>query len=135
MADEGCGEVTLGDVRFRTDPREYTPLAWPRRYSVHPVIGGKSVIQDFGVNPKDAMLTLKSGQQCTLDNDTQAALHQMYLARGASYRLTDWLGNEFTVFMTRFHPRPSQPEKFTYEMDLQVMDVVKLSGSPFEGTA
>jgi hypothetical protein len=132
MADQQCGEVTLGNVSFRTDPHDYEPLAWPRRYSVHRVIGGKNVIQDFGVNPKDAVLRLKSGQQCTLNRDTVAALDEMFRARGASYTLTDWLGNEFTVFMSHFHPRPSEPETFTYEMNLQVTGVVKLFGSPFQ---
>src|SRR5713101_4853784 len=121
MAGEGFGELMIANVRFRTDPREYTPLTWPRRHSVHPVIGGGVMIQDFGVHPKDIKLTLKSGQEWKLDKDTVAALHRLFRAPNPTYTLSDWLDNEFTVFMARYDPLPSEPHLFTYELDLHVV--------------
>ena len=126
MAAKGFSEVALGDVLFRVDHREYAPLTWPRRHSVHPVIGGGVTIQDFGVHPKDVKLVLTSGYQQPMATSTVARLHELFRARNSQYTFSDWLDNEFTVFFARFDPRPLEPDKFTCEIELQVTAVHKL---------
>jgi hypothetical protein len=131
VPEEGFGQVTLGGVRFHTDPNQYSPLTWPRRYSVHQGIGGSVTIQDFGVSPQDVRLLLRSGPQWKLDRQTVAELHRLARASNPTYTFTDWLDNEFSVFFGRFDPRPSDSGTFTFEMELHVMSVSRLLGSPF----
>ena len=137
------GAVRLDGVQFSTDPAVYEPLNWAKRFSIHPTLGGKVVIQDFGTFQKDNSLKLGSGPYNPLDDPVVQAIHTRYRTRGTSYSLTDWLNNQFTVFIKNFDPVPLKQGSdetglntvslYTYVLDLHVVAIVKLFGNAFSG--
>jgi hypothetical protein len=127
------GGVFLDNVRFPTNPDVYEPLNWKKRETVFPSIGGKVTIQDFGVYMKDDTIRLASGQGQFLDEATVIALHTRWRTRGATYTLTDWLRNNFTVFIREFVPVNYRPDLYRYTMALQVTQIVQLWGTVFTG--
>jgi len=130
------GGIRIGNVRLTTDPKPYEPLNWPKRQSVHVAIGGKVTIQDFGTFMRDNTLKLASGDTRVLDEETMTSLHAKYRLRGAIFTMTDWLGNEFKVFIKVFRAWPrikgagptGAVSLWDYEMDLHVLQIVKLLG-------
>lgn len=134
MSLDAIGHVTLGGTTFSTDPQVYEPANWEKRASVSLGIGGSVTIQDFGTFQKDNTLRLASGAAGFLDLDTVKSLHTKYRTKGAAYALTDWLGNEFTVFILDFKPVPTFiGDLHTYEMSLQVTAISKLFGETYTG--
>ena len=127
------GAVFLGNVRFSTNPATYEPLNWKKRYSVTPTIGGGVTIQDFGLFMKDDLFKLASGQGQFLDQATFLALHALFRQAGVVFTLTDWLQNNFTVFIKDFVPVPFKTDLYTYSMDLQVTSINLLWGSVYTG--
>jgi hypothetical protein len=133
------GTVTLGSVQFTTDPGIYEPFNWKKRMSKHPGLQGAMTIQDFGRFAKDLTIRLGSGgqngSQQYLEQAAVVALDGYYAAKGVTYTLTDWLGNEFTVFIEEFRPVPTfLGSLFTYEMSLHVLGIAKLFNSTYGGS-
>src|SRR3972149_3937496 len=129
------GTVFLDGVQFSTNPIPYEPMNWKKRYSILPAIGGKVTTQDLVTFQPDNTVRLESGPNQFLDKATEQALHTRFRTRGASYVLTDWLGNNFTVFIKSFVPVPFLSgadaagvavELYTYRMELQVITIATL---------
>lgn len=138
MSFPAIGTIIIDGVRLTYDPSLYKPLEWPKRFSVHPVLGGGVVIQDFGVRQGD--LLLKFTGQNPLAGDVVAALHTRYRAPGGVYPVTDWLGNVFSVVIERFAPVPLRTgvdldgaplTLWSYELDLRVVTITTLLGQPY----
>ena len=128
------GSLYLGGVRFTTDPGVYQ-RQWPKRASKHPGIGGSITIQDFGRFAKDMTLTLQSGQHQLLESSVVESLEAMASVRGATYTLTDWSGNELTVFIVDFRADQTFVGSLcTYAMELHVLGVTKLFGATYTGS-
>ena len=128
------GQIYLDDERFTTDPAVYE-RQWPKRASEHPGIGGSLTIQDFGRFAKDMLLTLQSGEQQYMEQDLVETLDGMAGTPGATYTLTDWSGNEFTVFILAFDPKPTfLGTLFTYTMRLRVLAITTLWGTSYSGS-
>ena len=129
------GTVYLGGVQFTTDPAPYEAYQWPKRMSEHPVIGGSVIIQDFGVFQKDLTIALGSGATQFLEKSVIVSLDTMFRTKGATYTLTDWLGNEMTVYVAAFQPTATfLGTLYTYTMTLRVRTITKLFGSTYSGT-
>ncbi len=136
--------VFLDGVQFSTDPEPYEPLVWAKRHSEHMTIGGGLVIQDFGAFMKDNTVRLGSGQTRLISEDIMLLLYNKYLARGFTYTFTDWLGNDFQVFIKSFVPVPfkrgadkggnSVLSLYTYTMELQVLQINKIAGATYTGS-
>lgn len=142
MAFPTIGGITIGGVQLSTDPATYEPVNWLKRQSVHMVVGGGTVIQDFGVVQKDNTLRLVSGRGQFIDEPTRAALFALYATKGATYTLTDWLGNVFTVFILDFISVPflkgrdqsgTSISLLTYTMSLRTTGITTLFGTPYTG--
>ncbi len=129
------GTVYLDGNRFTTDPQVYKPTVWAKRHSVHPGLEGALTIQDFGTFAKDNTLQLGSGGAGYIEKSLVDALHALYRARGATYTLTDWAGNEFTVFIRNFQADPTFiGTLWTYTMELHVLAIAKLFGVTYSGS-
>jgi hypothetical protein len=127
------GKITLASIQLTTDPATYEAHVWPKRFSKHPGIGGSVTIQDFGHYAKDLVLRLSSGNQF-LTYATVQAISAAHRTKGATYTLTDWLGNEFTVFISSFNPKVTFIDDLhTYEMELHVTAITKLFGASYSG--
>lgn len=139
MAILTIGKVTLGGITFDTDPQVYEPLNWEKRHSVLPGLQGAVTIQDFGHFAKDNTITLASGRSGYLNQSKVEAIHTAFRTKAAVFTLTDWIGNEFTVFIREFRPVPTfigidnTDNLFTYTMLLQVTVITKLFGAVFTG--
>ena len=135
---ERRGRVILNGITFLTDPRNYKPMAWEKRYSVFKGIGGTVTIQDFGIYQKDDVIALGSGgDQGVLDGEAARQFHAMWRTKGVTYNFYDWLGNNFTVFMTKFQAWPLMIVKdpfYEYEMELQVLQINTLFGYAYTET-
>lgn len=136
--DPALGHVILDGVTFSTDPATYEPLNWRKRASVIRGLGGAVTIQDFGTYAKDNTLRLESGEQY-VDQAFVTAMHTKFRARGATYTLTDWLANEFVVFITEFVPKPTfigagADLLYTYSMSLQVVTMPSLFSTTYTGS-
>lgn len=136
------GAVVLGGTTFSTDPEPYEPLNWTKRHSVHMGIGGALTIQDFGMTMKDNTLKLGSGRERFLEESIMLALLTKYQTKGATYTLTDWLQNSFTVFIKDFKPVPFKKGGDTngatislwmYTMDLHVLSISQICGVTYTG--
>jgi len=126
------GTVYLDDVQLTTDPQVYQPLRWPKRVSVHQGIGGSVTIQDFGTYPADGKITIGSGSGGFLEQGVVDDLVGMKNARGATYTLEDWLGNEFEVFILSFDPEPTFiGSLWRYTMELQIVEIITLLGTSY----
>jgi hypothetical protein len=135
MTVEARGTVYLGGERFTTDPQVYEPLQWPKRATVHPGLQGALTVQDFGTYAKDNSIHLASGSSGYMEQSVVAAIHTKYRIPGASYTLTDWMGNEFTVFILEFTATPTFIGTLcTYSITLQVLGITKLFGSSYTGS-
>jgi hypothetical protein len=132
------GGVILGGLTFTTDPSTYEPLNWQKRFSTQMAIGGRVTIQDFGTFMKDNTLRLASGDRNFLEDSAVIELHTKYRALGLTYTLTDWLSNEFTVFIKSFVPVPFKKgpgtSLYTYNLELHVTTIVKLWGAVYSGS-
>lgn len=137
------GQVFLDGVQFTTDPSVYETLNWEKRYNVTQAIGGKVTIQDFGTFMKDNTVKLGSGNANVLNHTVVLALHDRFRVRGVQYTYTDWLSNNFSVFIKRFVPivlkRGIDPAGnlttlYTYEMELHVLNITTLLGVAYAGT-
>ena len=129
------GLITIGGVQLTTDPDVYECFNWPKRWSKHPGIDGSVVIQDFGKVARDLVLQLQSGGSQFLNEDTVKAIQAADAVKGALYALTDWMGNDFDVFIGNFHPVPTRlPGLYTYSMELHVWTINKLFGASYGGS-
>ncbi len=139
MAITTIGRIVLDGVTFDTDPQTYEPLNWRKRQTVLRGISGSVTIQDFGTFKKDNTIRLVSGATGFLNQSTVATFHTKFRTKAATFTLTDWLDNEFSVFIMDFRPVATfiglddSDNLFTYSMDLQVLDIVKLFGAAFAG--
>ncbi len=128
------GQVYLGGKQFTTDPQVYE-RQWPKRVSEHPGIGGSVTIQDFGRFAKDKVLTLQSGENQVIEQTLVQDLDGMAGTKGSTYTLTDWSGNQFTVFILAFDPKPTfLGTLFKYSMRLKVMAITQLWGQAYTGS-
>ena len=128
------GGVYLDGLQFTTDPETYEPFNWEKRISEHRAIGSRVIIQDFGIAQKDLVLNLASGQSRFLRESLVTSLHTRYRTLGATYTLTDWLNNQFTVFIWSFVPVPFRPDLYTYRMTLKVRTITKLWNVTYTGS-
>lgn len=139
MAITTFGKVFLDGLQFDTDPQIYEPTNWPKRHIIIPGIDGSVTIQDFGHFAKDNTVRLSSGPTGFLNQATVAALHVKFRTKAAVFSLTDWMGNEFTVFIVSFRPIATfiglsdADNLFTYDMELRVVAIAKLFGTTFTG--
>lgn len=134
--------VVLDGVKFNTDPDPYEPYQHERRYSEHMTIRNPTelkgvVIQDFGVVPQDNMLVLGSGKERFMAEDVVTQLEFRYRMLGKQFFFSDWLGNQFMVFMRNFKPVPFKRggdgsggtiSLYTYNMELKVTGYIKTYG-------
>jgi len=131
--------VTLDGVVFVTDPRPYDPLNMIKRDDRVAGVALSSTIQDTGLTLLDTTIRLGSGETQVLDKATVKALTQRAFIPAAEYAFSDWLGNEFSVYIHMFHPvvriqgmTPNGVDVlFTYDMELYITDVTKLFGEVF----
>ena len=129
------GTVYLDGLRFTTDPAVYEPLNWPKRFSVHEGLEGSVTIQDFGVTMKDNVVRLQSGDRQYMEQSLAEALHTRFRTKGVTYTLTDWVGNQLTVFILSFTPKPTFiGTLWTYSMELRVLGITKLFGATYTGS-
>lgn len=140
------GGITLDGVQFNTDPVTYEPVNWEKRYAKLMAIGGALTIQDFGVFKRDNTLRLASGERNPLEESVVTQLHTRWRTKGATYALSDWLGNAFTVFIEKFVPVPLKKGRdasvagggtislYSYSMDLHVLQITTLLGAPYTGS-
>lgn len=134
------GRVTLGptgaEVTFTTDPDPYEPYQWEKRMSAHKGIGGAVTIQDFGVFKKDLILNLRGSPTTSwMDNDLVKTVDGFYRVVKGLFHYTDWLGNDFTVFIESFTFSPHvQVNVSSYELRLHVLGITTLLGSAYTGT-
>jgi hypothetical protein len=140
------GGVILDGVQFNTDPETYEPLNWPKRYSTHMAIGGAFTIQDFGLFAKDNTVRLVSGQTRPMEESVVAAIRSRYATKAGTFSFTDWVGNDFIVFIERFTPIPLKKGRdnnpiaggtlslYTYSLDLHVLVINQLLGAAYAGT-
>lgn len=128
------GRIILDGVTFTCDPETYESMNWDKRHSIHPTIGGGVTIQDFGVFAKDNTLRLASGRYL-LDTYVADQLHTRYRTVTATYTFSDWMNNQFLVFISRYRTWPNfvGPLWF-YEMDLQVISITQLFGQAYSGS-
>jgi hypothetical protein len=129
------GAVYLGTVQLTTDPDVYEPANWPKRASEHPTIGGGRTIQEFGRFACDLEVHLASGANQYMEQSVVDSIDAMHATAGATYALTDWLGNEFTVWIRDWHPVPTRlPSLWTYDLVLRVMAITHLRGADYSGS-
>lgn len=134
MVVPALGIVTLDGIQFTTDPQVYEPTNWDKRHSIHKGLGGAVTIQDFGTFQKDNTVRLASGSSGYLEESVVISLHTRFRTKGATFILTDWRDNEFTVFIRSFKPVPTFfASLYTYTMELQVTVITKLFGVTFTG--
>lgn len=101
---------------------------------MHRGLNGSVTVQDFGLFAKDNRIRIESGDQY-LSTAVVDALQARYQTPGATYTLTDWLGNEFTVFILDFRPVEAQlGGAWRYSMDLVVLGIAQLNGVPYTGS-
>jgi len=132
------GRLAIGPtgspVYFTADPRSYRPWQWKKRASFHPGIQGSMTIQDFGVVSKDLVIEIESPEDAFLEASVVKQLHEMYRTKGAVYRLTDWVGNDFTVWLEDFQPEANENlPGYRYSMRLKVQSITTLFGAPYTG--
>lgn len=137
------GGIRIDGIQLSTDPETYQPLQWEKRYSIHPVLGGGVVVQDFGVHAKDNVLILTSGKSNPISGDVVLALHTRWRVTGATYPFVDWLGNQFTVLILDFQPEPMKSgfdvvanapiHLYTYTAMLKVTAIAQLMGQAYTG--
>jgi len=138
------GGVVLGGVTFNTDPDPYEHQNWKKRATVFKTIGGGQVIQDFGLVQVDNTVQLQSGQAQFIDEVVRASLQTLYATKGAAFTFTDYLGNQFTVFILDFKPTIfkmggatgpayAATQVYHYTMSLQVISIQKLYGVTYTG--
>ena len=131
MSYTAIGHIVIGGVTLSTDPETYENYDWPKRWSKHEGMNGQATIQDFGHVARDLILRLVSGNQF-LDEAVVTALDAAWRAKGTLYNLTDWLGNDFDVFIANFKPITTRlPGFYTYTMELHVWTITKLFGASF----
>lgn len=128
------GGLYLDSVRFTTDPETYEPLTWEKRYSLHPAIGLKLTIQDFGVAMKDCKIVMASGNNRFLDEQTVIAFHTKWRTRGVTFELRDWMANNFTVFLLTFPPVNFRPNIYRFKLEAQVVAINTLWNTTYTGT-
>lgn len=134
------GRVFLGPtgalVQFTTDPEPYSPYLWPKRFSVHPGIGGAVTIQDFGVFAKDRRVNLRGGDPNSwMDQEVVRAMDEFFRTKAGLFNFTDFLLNDFTVFIESFTHKPHPNLVISeYEMVLHVLTINLLFGATYTGT-
>lgn len=141
---QAVGTLYLGGIQFTTDPATYQPFNWPKRLSVVEGLEGSVTVLDFGRTKKDNVVHIESGDQF-LDHEVTEALDTLFDVPGATYTLTDWLGNEYEVAILEFKPLPSNlPDLdedgealgalYRYSMELRVLDIVTRRGVAYVGS-
>lgn len=131
---ESRGRITFSSTIILTsDPSTYEPFTWEKRISVHKVLGGDVVIQDFGLFAKDNVVHISSGDRGPIDKFIKELLRSLY-ATGGSYRIQDWMGNDYmaTIINFKWWPHIVDPLYF-YDMTLQVTSIQKVDGSTYTG--
>lgn len=137
------GGIYIGGVQLNTDPDTYEPSNWKKRFSMHPVVGGGVVIQDFGFFARDNTIRLGGSRAQLIDEETRLALDTLDRIRGATHTFTDWLGNDFMVFITNFTAIPFKRgggdgtdviSLFTYVMELRCTTITTLFGTAYAGS-
>lgn len=127
------GNITIGTVQLTTDPETYE-RQWPKRFSEHPGIAGSFTIQDFGRYAADMVIRLVSGRQF-ITLAVVEALDAAFGTQGATYSFTDWLGNEFTVFIRDWKPLVTFIDDLhTYTLELRVVSITTLFGAAYGGS-
>jgi hypothetical protein len=129
------GRIYLGpdgdEKQLTTDPEPYEPYKWAKRHSIHQILNGGTIIQDFGVWSGDRILTLKHE---SLDNELVKAIDGYYRTRGQVFHLTDWLGNDFDVFIQDFSHVPDlHLAKSQYQLEARVITINKAWGATYSG--
>ncbi len=130
------GRVSIGptgtQVQLTADPSSYSPWAWKKRHSVHMGIGGSLTVQDFGITMKDQVIEIRGELEQFMENSVVASVFALFRVKGAVYLLTDWLDNEFTVYIEEFGPVPNRHVSgSTYLLKCRILGCAKLFGSAY----
>jgi len=142
MAIPTLGKITLtvvsgggSSITLTTDPDTYV-LEWPPRRSYFPHIGG-GVKQDFGKFAVDCVVKMQSGASQWLNKSVVIAMDTNDAIKGATWRLQDFEGNDFTVSIDKWSPVVAKGMAlvglYTYELDLRVKAMSKLRGASYTG--
>ena len=135
MTIASTGTIYLNSVQLTIDPDVYEPVNWTKRASQHMAIGGGRTIQDFGRYAKDLEVHLSSGPTRYVTKAVVDSITALQQTRGATYTLTDWMGNEFTVWVSDWKPVPAKFQSYwTYTLTLRVVTITKLYGSSYTGS-
>lgn len=121
------GTVTIGGIVLTGDPIGYA-FTWPPRRQVFSGPGGWSTAQDFGQPVEDALLELTSGDTGPLTTTKVQALLALSRVKGATYRLTDALGNDLTVLIMDFKPAHRFGGFWDYTMTLSIRAAASILG-------
>lgn len=127
----GLSLVVLGGTALDIDPETLVILSGKRRGSVHKLIGGDTLIQDFGINVGDMMISF-SGM--LTDIATLQALMTLYRLTGGIHTYTDFKDNEFTVAFEpgeesfQAEPNRGSTVSFKYTIKLRVVTVTQYLG-------
>ena len=121
------GTVILGGVVLTGDPIGYT-INWPPRRQVFQGPGGWSTAQDFGQVVGDATLELTSGETGPLTTTKVQAILALSRVKGATYTLTDALGNNLTVLIMDFKPAHRFGGFWDYSLTLSIRAATSILG-------
>jgi hypothetical protein len=133
------GRVSIGptgaQIQLTADPSNYSPWVWRKRQSIHPGVGGSLTVQDFGITLKDQTVEIKGELEQFMENSVVASVFALFKVKGAVYKLTDWLDNEFTVYIEEFQPVPNRNVPgSTYTIKCRILGCAKLFGSAYTGS-
>jgi hypothetical protein len=124
------GTLVLAGIALETDPGPYAGPQLTKRQSIHRGLGGSTTVQDFGVSFSDEPVRVRSGQS-KVDKATINQLSDLYRASGKAYPVSDWLGNEYSTYIAQFKPTSRDGTWWEYEMELIVLELRMLHGSPY----
>jgi len=136
------GKITLtavtgggNDITFTTDPSTYT-IFWSKRRSSFPGLNGSVTVQDFGKFAADALIDIKSGSQW-INKSVVTDMDENDAIKGATWRLQDYEGNDFTVSIDHWKPEMVAGMAilglYTYDLLLRVHAIAKLRGVTYTG--
>jgi len=128
----GVSQVVLDNIALDIDPEEYNLLSARRRGSVHMLVNGDTLLQDRGIQIKDAIIVLSGS---LTDVTTLKALWAIYIKTGYTFTLTDFKDNEFVVAFTPGAPSfvvapiKGSNRGYRYNMQLSIISVTKWFGT------
>jgi len=123
-------------ITLTTDPTTYV-IYWSKRRSSFPGLNGSVTVQDFGKFAKDALIEVKSGSQW-INKSVVADMDENDAIKGATWRLQDYEGNDFTVSIDQWKPEMAPGMAlaglYSYDLILRVHAIATLRGVTYTGS-